>query len=84
MSDVQKLDDDALENVSGGYLFYAGQISGADPNKPWEVIDNHNGSVIDRFSNRSDAERRARDFGSEPANTMEINWTQLQQLRGHK
>lgn len=77
-----KLSDNELNNVSGGYIFYAGNIAGSESKKPWEVIDNNNGRVLGRFENRDDAVRNARGYGSDPANDMEINWNQVRKLRG--
>ena len=77
---MRKLSDDELDNIGGGMLFYSVGIVGADPDKPWEVIDN-NGNVIDRFKNKDDAIKKAREHSSDPLNTLEINWTQLCYLR---
>lgn len=77
-----RLSDDDLEGVSGGVLFNASKISGADPGKPWEVLDNNNGNVLNRFTNRADAEKWTRDtYGNAGGNTMEVNWDQVQAMR---
>ena len=76
------LSDNELENVSGGLLFYAGDIDGSDPNRPWEVLDNNNGNVIRAFGNRDDAIDFVRhNYGDDPLNTMEVSWGQVQNLR---
>ena len=81
---MQKLENVDLDQVSGGVIFNAAGISGSDPNRPWEVLDNNNGNVIDRYANREDAARRAREFGNNPMNDLEVNWSQVQQLRGRR
>ena len=82
MSKLQKISDDDLNNVSGGCVFNASNIAGSDPRNPWEVIDNHNGNTIGRFPTKQQVIDEARKYGSDPMNTMEINWGQVRQLRG--
>ena len=41
-----RVDDSVLDGVTGGVLFNASGISGADPSKPWEVLDDHSGNNI--------------------------------------
>ncbi|MBR1524746.1 MAG: hypothetical protein IJ641_09885 [Lachnospiraceae bacterium] len=76
-----KLDEDDLENVSGGVIFNATGIIGADSNNPWELLDDTNGSTLGRFPTRDDAIAAA---GAKGKNHMEINWDQVQQLRGQR
>ena len=81
-TEMGRLSDDDLEGVSGGVLFNASKISGSDPGKPWEVLDNNNGNVLNRFTNRADAEKWTRDtYGNAGGNTMEVNWDQVQAMR---
>lgn len=77
---MEKIIDEKLNNVSGGYIFHAKDISGADPNKPWELI-NEKGEVVGRYESRDLAIYNA---GYNHENMMEINWDQLLQLRGLK
>lgn len=81
---MQKINETELENVSGGVIFNASQIMGSTPGKPWEVLDNNDGHVIDRYATRQEAEKRAKEFGNCPANAIEYNWDQVRQLRGQK
>ena len=76
-----EMDDSRLEGISGGVLFNAAGIIGADPNNPWEVLDDKTGNVIARFPNRHDALAATGKFSE---NHMEITWDQVQQLRGLK
>ena len=75
------LTDDELNNVAGGVIFNASGISGADHNNPWEVLDDKTGDVRGRFANRDDAVAYAGRMGQ---NHMEVNWDQVQQLRGQR
>lgn len=75
---MKKLNDDLLEGVSGGYIFNAGDISGSVNGYPWELLDDRNGQVIDRFSNREDAIAAA---GRRNMNYSEIGWDEVQRLR---
>ena len=81
---MNKINDSNLENVSGGLIFNASNISGSDPANPWEVIDNKNGNVLARFNNEQAAKDYVtRTYGSYAYNTMEINWNDLVALRNH-
>lgn len=79
----EKLNDNDLENVSGGLLFYAGDVDGSKKGKPWEVIDNYNGNVVRRFADYDEAYDYARSFGGDPENVREIKWGELDWLRNH-
>lgn len=80
---IRKLSDDNLDEISGGVIFNASGIAGSDPQRPWEVLDNHNGQVLDRFGSKVDAEDWTRNkYGNESLNTMEIGWDQVRKLRG--
>ena len=82
-----KIDDNDLENVSGGVLFNSTGISGADPEKPWEVLDDHTGEIIyfngvkQVFKTRKEAIEAAKRLG---LNTMEFTWDQVLEKRGMK
>ena len=78
---IFKLSDNDLENVSGGVIFNAWDIEGADPDNPWEVLDDHTGKVLARTNNRDDAIALASRNGQ---NHVELNWDQVQELRGLK
>lgn len=83
MNNNNAINDADLGNVSGGLIFNATNISGSDPSRPWEVIDNKNGNVIDRFARREDAVARAQQFGGNPYNAMEVDWNQVVSLRNN-
>ena len=82
-----KIDDNDLGNVSGGVLFNSTGISGADPEKPWEVLDDHTGEIIyfngekQVFKTRKEAIEAAKRLG---LNTMEFTWDQVLEKRGMK
>lgn len=78
---AERIDDSNLENVSGGVIFNSSGIIGADKNNPWEVLDDRNGNVIGRYATRDDAIANA---GKSGQNHMEVNWDQVQQLRGQR
>ena len=75
--------DEELRSLSGGVIFNASGIIGADPYNPWELIDNYNGNVIARFRTKEDAIRYSHDkYGYDNAmDTLEINWDQVCSLR---
>ena len=45
--ELSKLDDERVEDVAGGYMYYAGEISAGVPR--FEVIDDNTGEVLDAF-----------------------------------
>ena len=75
------ISDNELEDVNGGLLFYAGDVEGADPRNPWEVINNASGEVVRRFNNYDDACDYARTYGPNPENVREVKWGELQSIR---
>ena len=78
----KKLVDEQLEEVTGGVIFNSSGIIGADPNNPWEVLDNRNGNVLCRFNNKADAERQAKSYGGGAMDSLEVDWNQVLKLRG--
>jgi hypothetical protein len=82
-----KIDDSTLEGVSGGVIFCSKGISGADAEKPWEVLDDHTGNNIywngekQVFRTREEAVKAAKMIG---ANVVELTWDQVLQMRGQK
>lgn len=91
MSDVKnfKINDDDLDNVSGGALFDAAGVAGSDPNNRFEVINNTDniimgkykkGDVVGRYDNPGEAAQAARDLGL--SDTF-IGWDELKSLRGN-
>ena len=71
------LNDESLEPVSGGSIFDASSIVGADKNNYWEVIDN-NGDTVARFNNRDAAVAEA---GRRNLDWNELTWDQVCQRR---
>ncbi|MBQ4483221.1 MAG: hypothetical protein II966_08325 [Lachnospiraceae bacterium] len=72
-----RIDDNELDQVTGGAIFNSSGIIGADPNRNWEVLDDR-GNVMERFNNRNDAEKFARDRG---VGTWEANWDMVTKMR---
>ncbi len=84
MNNDKKIHDAELDNVSGGLLFNASNIIGSDPSRPWEVLDNKNGNVIQRFSNENDARNWViNTYGSNALNTANVDWDYVQALRSN-
>ena len=79
-SEVKRLNDDDLDNVSGGIIFDAYDIVGGeeDFDHVWQVLDDKTGRVLQRCSTRDDARRWAR---ANNQNRMEVTWDQVCQLR---
>lgn len=80
---IEKINDQEIGEVSGGLIFNASNISGADPTKPWEVIDNKNGNVLARFATRDQAVANASQYGANPYNAMEVDWNAVTKLRNN-
>ena len=83
---MKKIDDSNLEAVSGGVVFNATGISGADPTKPWEVLNDHTGDNIyingqkQTFATKGEAMDMAKRLGQ---NAMEVNWGQVCDMRSN-
>lgn len=82
MSEVNKLNDEDMDNVSGGMIFNAKGYEG-NPSLPWEVVANHNCQVLGAFGTRDEAVRYAQKFGKDSYNTMEVDWSTVQRLRNN-
>ena len=84
---IEKINENDLEGISGGVIFNSKGITGADDSKPWEVLDDHTGNNIywngekQVFATKEEAEKAAKMIG---ANTMEVTWDQVLQMRGLK
>lgn len=84
MDNKNIINDNDLGKTSGGVIFNATGISGADPDKPWEVLDDKTGNNIyidgvkQVFETREKAVEAAKKIG---ANHMEVNWNQVLQMR---
>ncbi|MCR4922665.1 MAG: hypothetical protein K5931_01510 [Lachnospiraceae bacterium] len=75
---IKKIDDDMLKTASGGDVFFAGNISGSDPTRPYEVTNDVTGDVVARFASLKEAEDSARSYG---LSTSMIDWNTLQAKR---
>ncbi|MCR4909440.1 MAG: hypothetical protein K5985_11475 [Lachnospiraceae bacterium] len=80
MNDMNRLNDNALDQVSGGAIFEASGISGHDPKNPWEVL-NEKGEVLDRAATRDDAIWLA---GKNGVSRDEVTWDDVLKMRGLK
>ncbi len=80
MNENNKINDNALDNVAGGYIFEARDIIGADEKNRWEVLD-EKGDVKYRCSSRDDAIAKA---GELHLSHEEIFWDRVLELRGQK
>ena len=52
--EMSRLDEDQLDGVSGGLVFYAGDIEGADKDNPWELLDDTDGRTLGRYPEKDD------------------------------
>lgn len=79
MDKKNRINDDMLESVNGGYLFLSEGISGADPDYPWEIIDDK-GDVKGRFSKNEfeSARKAAKAMGY---SDEVIGWDELCRIR---
>lgn len=75
---MEKLEDEQIATVTGGYIFNAVNISNSDPQKPWEIIDDKTGDVLGRFANYDDALEAARKVNR---SGELISWDDLVDLR---
>ena len=47
---MNKINDDALENIAGGLILNAAGMPGSDINNPWEIVDNKTGATLYRYN----------------------------------
>lgn len=80
--DKKTINDDELENVSGGYVFNQANLpenpsSPSDRQNPyWEIIDDNNGEVLYKFKTKEEAQKGARELGLDDMEigTQHLNW----------
>ncbi len=80
MKDMYELDDQELEKATGGKgggIFNAKDISGADRDRHWEVIDS-NGDVVKRCKDRDEAIYQA---GRYDLSYKEVSWDDVCKMR---
>lgn len=86
-AEIRKLNDDNMDQVSGGYIFNSSGLYTDDHENtktPWEVLDN-NGNVMVvngrelRFTNQQDAAQAARENNVSDA---EVDWDWVKGRRG--
>lgn len=65
-----------LDDVSGGYTFDSYFCGHKD--EPYEVIDDKDGSIVERFASLEDANKYADEHGY---STRRLNWPELYKLR---
>ncbi len=83
MADINKINEDALDEISGGMVFNASGIEG-DPNRPWEVVANNDCRVLAAFSTQGEACEYAKQFGKhDPYNTQLVDWNTVKRLRAN-
>ena len=81
MTENNKINDEKVSEVSGGMIFYSEGSPDYDPYRPWEVINNNNGQVLDKFPTRDAAVEYAKRFGPDSYNTMDVGWGTVDRLR---
>lgn len=83
MSDIEKINENELDEVSGGMIFYAAGYEG-DPSLPWEVVANNDCRVLAAFSTQGEACDYAKKFGKHDSyNTQQVDWGTVQRLRNN-
>lgn len=75
----EKINNDDLEDVSGGYIFHVGKEDTPDPEHRWEVIDDKTGKVLGRYSTRKQARAEADYKGASKSRIWRGNY--LKKLR---
>ncbi len=76
--ETMRIKDEDIEKITGGLIFYAGNINGADPNRPFEVLD-EKGDVRYRAVDYNEAYRVAGEMGYNQDYTD--NWDLIQVIR---
>ena len=74
----KKLDDSALDGVTGGMILDASEIPGSDPLMPWEVLDDCTGNRRGAFATKEEAIAAA---GGHGASSEEVSWDYVKMIR---
>ena len=77
----KSLSEEELTGVGGGLIFNASRISGADPNNPFEVLDDRTGDVLARAATYDLAFQYACSMGKSVEYTED--WNRIVNLRNN-
>jgi bacteriocin-like protein len=79
-----KVNDKELNKVVGGVIFDARNISGADPDRPFEILDNYNGNCLGRYPTKEAAiiEAVRRWGGKNERDIQEVDVYEVMRMRG--
>ena len=84
MKDASKLTNEELLDVSGGMIYNAAGTPEADPDKPWETIQNSTGQVLGRYATRDEACFAAKQYKADSKyDTLVVTKEQVDYLRAH-
>ena len=81
---MTKINDETLEKVNGGVIFDARGICGADPNRPFEVLDNWNGNCLGRYPTKEAAiiDTIKKWGGKNERDIQEVDVYEVMRMRG--
>ena len=84
MSDLERLDEEQVDEVAGGMVYNAAGTPEADPKRPWEVIHNNNGQILGRYASQAEACEAAKQFKSgSKYDTQLVSKEEVEYLRAH-
>ena len=79
-----ELEENDLEQVTGGMILNATGLPECDAARPWEVIHNNTGEVLSRWSTRDEACWAAKQYHSGSSyDTQIVSIEQVDYLRKH-
>lgn len=79
-----KIDDEELDQVTGGMILNATGLPECEIGRPWEVIHNNTGEVLSRWSTQDEACYAAKQYNSGSTyDTQIVSIEQVKYLREH-
>ena len=81
MKETERINDNELDNISGGMVVYAQGLPEFDPACPWEVVENNTGRVLGKFPVQEYACQYGKSFGPESYNAQLVDTDTVLRLR---
>ncbi len=83
MSDMKKINENEIENVSGGMVVFAQGLPEYDPSCPWEVVENNTCKLLGKFPTQAEACQYAKSFGPESYNAQLTDVATVDRIRAN-
>ena len=72
MKENEKINENELDNVTGGMVVLGEGLPEYDPTCPWEVVENNTGKLLGKFPTQAEACQYGKSFGTDNSYNAEL------------